>query len=272
MADMKRFEGKSVIITGAASGIGAATARRFAQEGAKLVLGDQDGDKLAAVAKELETTGTEVATLVGDVAVQADVDALIALSEQRFGGLDVLVNNAGIGSFGKVTDMDAEQWKRVIEVDLHSVFYGCKAAIPVMRNGGGGVIVNMASVSGMFADYGLSCYNAAKGAVVNYTRAVAMDHAAEGIRVNAVCPGLIATALSSGILALDGFEDAAISQIPMGRTGHADEVAGCVLFLASDDASYVTGTTLVVDGGVTAGTGQVNFTRVIEKALANRST
>jgi meso-butanediol dehydrogenase/(S,S)-butanediol dehydrogenase/diacetyl reductase len=186
---------------------------------------------------------------------------------ERFGRLDVLFNNAGIGGFGHTPDLDPDDWHRVIAVDLHSVFYGCRAAIPHLRAAGGGAIVNTASISGIAADYGFSAYNAAKGAVVNYTRTLAIDHAEEGIRVNAVCPGLIETALSKVLIEQADLMEDYRQRIPMGRAGSADEVADVVAFLASDDARYVTGHCLVVDGGITCHTGQPHFTRHIRRLL-----
>jgi meso-butanediol dehydrogenase/(S,S)-butanediol dehydrogenase/diacetyl reductase len=176
----------------------------------------------------------------------------------------VVFNNAGIGAYGRTPDLDPELWKRVIEVDLHSVFYGCRAAIPHLRRAGGGAIVNTASISGMGGDYGLAAYNAAKGGVLNYTRTLALDHARDGIRVNAVCPGPIDTPLAGPLLANPTIAREYRERIPMGRVGKAEEVASVVAFLVSDDAAYVTGAAIVVDGGLTAATGQPNFTRVFE--------
>ena len=254
-----RFEGRVVLITGAASGIGAASARRFASEGARLVLGDLAAEGLAAIPKELGAAGR-----VTDVAEREQVEALTREAVERFGRLDVVFNNAGIGAYGRTPDLDPEAWHRTIAVDLHSVFYGCRAAIPHLRAGGGGSIVNTASISGLFADYGLAAYNAAKAAVVNYTRCVAIDHARENIRANAVCPGPIETGLTEAMRQSERFMDSYRELVPMARMGTPEEVASTVAFLASEDAAYVTGIALVVDGGVTAATGQVNFTRLIE--------
>jgi meso-butanediol dehydrogenase/(S,S)-butanediol dehydrogenase/diacetyl reductase len=259
-----RFDGKVGLITGAASGIGAATARRFAGEGAKLMLGDIDAQGGEAVAKEL---GEEAFFRTTDVRDRVQVEALTDEAVDRFGRLDVLFNNAGSGVLGQTPDIDPEQWRDLFELDVHAIFYGCRAAIPQMRKSGGGAIVNTASISGLAADPGLAAYNAAKGAVVNYTRSLAVDHAREGIRVNAVCPGPVETPLLLPVLSLPGVPEEYEKLVPMGRVAQPDEIAGAVLFLASDDASFVTGAILVVDGGVMAATGQPSFTRIIEGQL-----
>jgi meso-butanediol dehydrogenase/(S,S)-butanediol dehydrogenase/diacetyl reductase len=253
---MERFRDRTVVITGAASGIGAATARRFATEGATLVLADVDAAGGEAVASA--TGGQFVRT---DVTDEAQVAALVDGAVSRHGRLDVLVNNAGIMGAGTLPELDGETWRRVIAIDLHSVFYGCRAAIPHFRAADGGTIVNTASISGIGGDYALPSYNAAKAGVVNLTRSLAIEHADQHIRVNCVCPGPIDTPMTDAAKALDVVMEAYAKVIPMARFGTPEEVAGTIAFLASDDASYITGHALVVDGGLTACTGQPNLRR-----------
>lgn len=259
----RRLEGKATLITGAASGIGAAAARRFAADGARVMLADLNEQEGAALAAELAGGGADIDFYALDVSDRGEVEAVTQAAVDRFGRLDVVFNNAGIGGYGKVPDLDPELWHRIIDVDLHSVFYGCRAAIPHLRRSGGGSIINTASISGLLGDYGLAAYNAAKAAVVNLTRTMAIDHAREKIRVNAVCPGPIETALLLPLLSLPTAQEQYASLIPMGRVGRAEEIASVVAFLASEDAAYVTGAAIAVDGGLTAATGQPNFNRLL---------
>ncbi len=265
---MNRFTDKVVLITGAASGIGEAAARRFAAEGAKLMLGDLNTQRLEQVCADIDSSAKQAAGQSLDVRELEQVEAFTAAAVERYGRLDIVFNNAGIGCFGESPDLDPATWHDVLAVDLHSVFYGIRSAVPHLRNNGGGCIVNTASISGLAADYGFAAYNAAKAAVVNYTRTAAVDHAKDNIRVNAVCPGPIKTGLTEFTESIPALVEEWKRNIPMGRLGGADEVAGVVAFLCSQDASYITGAAIPVDGGVTCTTGQANFTRIIAPLLA----
>jgi len=260
MAD-KRFAKKTAIVTGGASGIGAAAARRFHREGATVIIADINDDMGSALANELGE-GRAVYHRT-NVAAWADVQNLMARAHDAYGGPDILFNNAGIGCFAATPDLSVEEWQKVIDVDLNSVFFGCKAAIPYMRQNEGGVIINTASASGLAGDYHFTAYNAAKAAVVNYTRAAAIDHAAEGIRINAVCPGPVDTPIIAGIKDIQHVQEAWNRSVPLGRFARPEEIANVVAFLASDEASYLIGAIIAVDGGLTAHTGQPNLPRML---------
>jgi len=262
-----RFKGRTILITGGASGIGAATARRFVREGASVMVADRDESLGRELVNEL---GADHAFFKVDVSRCTEVEAMVEAAIEQLGQLDILFNNAGIGHFGDTTAVEPETWEEIIAVDLNAVFYGCRAAIPHFREAGGGVIINTASISGVAGDYGFAAYCAAKGAIINYTRTLAVDHACENIRVNAISPGAIDTALSKFLITQPAILEDYQSRIPMGRIGHADEIAGVVAFLASDDASYLTGQNIVVDGGLTSHTGQPNFSTQLRR-LQNES-
>jgi meso-butanediol dehydrogenase/(S,S)-butanediol dehydrogenase/diacetyl reductase len=247
----ERFAGRVALVTGGASGIGAASAAAFAAEGARVVVADLDRERGPAVARDIGGTFEWV-----DVADHGQVTRLVADTARSLGRLDVVVANAFATAFGSIESLGIAEWSRTLDVTLTPVFTALRAAIPVMRAQGGGAVVNIASISGLGGDRGLAAYNAAKAAVVNLTRTAALELARAGIRVNAVCPGLIDTpALQRAFSRLPQQEGTARAAVPVGRFGRPDEVARAVLFLASDDASYVTGATLVVDGGLSAGSG-----------------
>lgn len=258
---MRRFADKTVLISGAASGIGAATAQRFASEGAKLALCDRREEPLRAFAETLGLSEDRLELSAFDVSEGEAYGAFIDHVADRLGGLDVLVNNAGVSAFGHVDELQPKAWHKIIAVNLDSVFYSVRAALPHLRKSRGNV-VNTASISGLFADPGLAVYNTSKAAVINLTRNLAVDHAADGIRFNCICPGGVATPMMQAPMNDPTFMDEYARLVPMARLGLPEEMAAGIAFLASSDAAYITGTTLTIDGGVTAQTGQPNFDRL----------
>lgn len=265
---MSRLSGKYAVVTGGASGIGAATATRFVAEGARVVIADVQDDAGEALA--LDLGGDACRYVRCDVTSPEEIGALLDEAATFFaasgGTLNVLFNNAGIGLLGEVPDVTPEAWARVMDVDLNAVFHACRLAIPTMRANGGGSIVNTASVSGLGGDYGMAAYNTAKGALVNLTRTMALDHGKDGIRVNALCPGYIETGLTARFQQMPELQRAFETSVALGRAGSAEEMANVVTFLASDEASYVTGAAIVADGGRMAHTGQPNMFAAVQQA------
>jgi NAD(P)-dependent dehydrogenase (short-subunit alcohol dehydrogenase family) len=248
----RRFEGKVVVVTGAGSGIGRAMARAFSAEGAIVVAADKDGASAAQTASELQ----QATAMLVDVTDAAAVKGLVAETHTRHGRLDILCNNAGIGSSKTVVDCEPDEWDQLFAVNVRGVYLGCKYAIPVMIAQGGGVIVNTASVAGLIGLPNRAAYCASKGAVVTLTKQVAVDYVAQGIRCNCICPGTVDTPWVGRLLREaqdpDALRAELIARQPMGRLGTAEEVAQAALYLASDDAAFVTGTALVIDGGLMA--------------------
>ncbi|GAA1879188.1 SDR family NAD(P)-dependent oxidoreductase [Streptantibioticus ferralitis] len=252
--DGNRFADKVVIVTGGGSGIGAATAYRFGREGATVIAVGRTEDTLKKAAAGAPT-GSTIVTRVADVSDESSITALIAGVAEEYGRLDVLVNNAGIGVPGTVEHTDTATWRHVLAVDVDGVFFASRAALPHLRRVGG-CIVNVGSVSGLGADWGLAAYNAAKGAVVNLTNAMALDHGHEGVRVNAVHPSLTLTPAVAPFVENEDFIAAFRQRIPMQRPAEPAEVADVIAFLASSDARFVNGAHIPVDGGLGASNGQ----------------
>jgi meso-butanediol dehydrogenase/(S,S)-butanediol dehydrogenase/diacetyl reductase len=258
---VRRFQGKAVVVSGAASGIGEAAARRLAAEGASVGLCDLADERLQTFAATLALPPERLYARAVDVADGEAYAAFIDDAAAHFGRLDVLVNNAGISAFGHIDEITVETWRRVLAVDLEAVFFGSRAALPHLRQSRG-CIVNTASISGLYGDPGLVAYNVAKAGVVNLTRNMAVDHGGEGVRVNCICPGAVGTPMLRSHTRDEGIMEEYAKLVPMGRVGAPEEMAAGICFLASDDASYITGHALVIDGGVTAQTGQPNFDRL----------
>jgi NAD(P)-dependent dehydrogenase (short-subunit alcohol dehydrogenase family) len=245
-----KLKDKVAIVTGGASGIGEATVREFAREGAKVVIADLSGAG-ARLSEAMNDGGFVTAFTRVDVSSEAQVRDLVALAVSRFGRLDVMVANAGIGKPGMpASEMPLERWHQMLAINLTGVFLSNKYAIVQMQRQGGGAIVNVASVLGHVGINGQADYNAAKGGVVNLTRSLGVSHAREGIRVNAVCPGFIDTPILAD--APDAVRKRMAEAHPIGRFGRSEEIATAIRFLASDDASFVVGASLLVDGGYTA--------------------
>ena len=248
-----RLKGKVAIITGGAHGMGAVEAVLFAKEGAKVVIADIREEDARKVEAEIAEVGGEAMVALLDVTKENQWERTIADVVARFGKLDILVNNAGISGSGEKDFGSSQAWDQLMDVNAKSVFLGMKHAIPEMEKAGGGAIVNISSISGMVGQsYIHPGYNASKGAVRLVTKAAAVQHAKSGIRVNSVHPGSMPPLLTSGARGDGGSQDARMAAIPMGREGQPIEVANAVLFMASDEASYITGTELMVDGGYTA--------------------
>ncbi len=248
------FTGKTVLLTGAGSGIGEAAARAFAKAGANLVAADNKQDRLDALATSLGI-GDKLLTRIVDTSNAADCEALITAAIGKFGKLDVLVNDAGVDHMGAVDEGGLDQWERIMGTDLNGYFYMTRFAIPYLRKSKG-CIVNVSSVSGLGGDWNHSFYNAAKGAITNFTRALALDEGKHGVRVNAVNPSLVYTSMTEQMKSQPALIKKFEERIALGRGANPDDIAGPILFLASDAAGFVTGVNLPVDGGLTASNGQ----------------
>lgn len=252
MKPTRLLEEKVAIVTGAGSGIGAASAVRFASEGARVVVADIRGRKAEETVQAIVEQGGSAVSVVVDVADSSSVEAMVARCVEHYGRLDVLFNNAGTLRIGSAVDLSVEDWDLVMAVNVRSVFLGAKFAVPQMRSQGGGIIINTASTSALHGDGHSVVYAASKAAVINLTRALSTDHAPEGIRVNAICPGTINTPPIRRMAENEGALDRNIQATSLRRIGEPEEIANTALWLASDQASYVTGEAIVVDGGMRA--------------------
>jgi len=249
-----RFADKTVVVTGSAHGIGRASALRFASEGANVAVLDLRDDG-RQVAEECAKFGARAQSYVVDVSNEEQVADIVARVESDFGGIDVLHSNAGRLRAGTVTETDLQEWNLTLSVNVTSMYLMVRSVAPVMLKKGKGAIITTGSISGLFGEPALAVYATSKAAVVNLTRSLAIDYARLGIRVNCVCPGWVDTGFNDPQFAHDQLSDADINDlidrtVPMGRQGLPEEMAAAVAFLASDDASYITGQTLVVDGGL----------------------
>ena len=250
---MTRFQQKVVVITGAGSGIGAGAAQRFAREGASVVLVGRTPEKLEKVATQLPQGKHLVVPC--DVSSADEVQNLAQRVIDEYGRVDVLVNNAGVIVQGRIHEISLNDWETLMATDLNGVFYCTHYFMPELLKTKGNV-VNISSVSGLGGDWGMSVYNAAKGAVTNFTRALAMDYGADGVRVNAICPGFTFTELTEDMKQNEPLLQKFYERIPLKRAGEPEDIADAIAFIASDDARYITGVNLPVDGGLTASNGQ----------------
>ena len=260
---MKRFKEKTVIVTGAGSGIGRATAIRFANEGANVVLVGRSAETLQETAEAFPQDRTWIhtdnfLTVICDISVEAQVQEMMKRVIDKFERIDVLVNNAGKDIQGKITELSSEDWESAIDVNLNGTFYVCQAAMPHLIATKGNII-NVSSLSGIGGDWNMAAYNAAKAGISNLTRTLALDHGADGVRVNAVNPSVTKTDMTSTIQDDSSKTDKFLDRCPLGRLAAPEEVAAVITFLASDDASMITGVNLPVDGGVSASNGQPHF-------------
>ncbi|WP_265109787.1 SDR family NAD(P)-dependent oxidoreductase [Halosolutus halophilus] len=247
---MDGIDNAVAIVTGASTGIGRAAASRFVEEGARVVVADVNVEDGEETVDELEAMGGEATFVETDVSERADVQAMVETAVDTYGRLDFAFNNAGIeGASGPASEQPLDNWERVIDVNLKGVFLGLRAEIPAILESGGGAIVNTSSIAGVVGFPELSPYVASKHGVVGLTRAAALEYSGEGVRVNVICPGVIDTPMVERSSEADGNVEQAIAATPMGRLGEPEEIGDAAVWLCSADSSFVTGETMVIDGG-----------------------
>ena len=245
-----RLPGKVALVTGAAGGIGAATARRFGREGALVVVNDAKPDGLEAVASDVRAAGSQALAVAGDVTKKADCELMVGAAVREFGRLDILINNAGINRDAMAAKMTEEQWDAVLAVNLKGTFLCAQAALPGMRERGWGRVVNTSSI-GSLGNIGQANYAASKAGVIGLTKTLALEYAKYGVTVNAVAPGPVMTAMLAGVP--DAIKEKIIAMVPVGRIAAPDEIASVHVFLASDEAAFITGQVIFADGGASVG-------------------
>jgi len=257
---MARFDGKVAIVTGGASGIGAATLRRFAEEGALVVCADIDDDGGQRLVEDIRSRGGVAAYHHCDVGKLEDLESVVDFACQEYGGLDIMFNNAVWSSGGYIHQIPPEDWDRSLQVMLTGVFYGIRSAVPAMLQRGGGVIVSTASVEGLFGEMSMAPYTAAKAAVINLTRNAAIEYGRVNIRVNSISPGVVDTPLFEGFLRFtQRTREQMAERHALGRVLQPEEIANVVLFLSCDESSAITGTNILIDGGLTANLNLTGF-------------
>ena len=250
---MKRLDGKVALITGGGTGIGAACARLFAQEGAAVVITGRRKDALETVVKDIEKNKGRALAVAGSVTDEAHAQAAVAQAVRSYGKLDILVNNAGTGAFGKpLHETDEATWNEMLAINLTGTYRMIKAAVPEMIKAGGGSIVNVSSIASLVGIPMTAAYSASKGGMDALTRCVAMDYAQQKIRCNSVCPGLVDTPMASGLIDNKDALAQIMTAYPLGRYGTSEEVAKLILYLASDESAWMTGSVIPIDGGMTA--------------------
>ena len=247
-----RLENKIALISGGARGMGAAEAILFAGEGAKVVIGDVLEDEGRQTEAQINESGGECLFLRLDVTSESNWQDAVATTVSRFGKLDILVNNAGIFPLGTVEDTSEDLWDRVMAINAKGVFMGTKHAIPEMRKTGGGSIINISSIAGLIGSRGAAAYGASKGAVRIFTKSTAIQYAADGIRANSVHPGFVDSPMTRAHHDVPGINEERVGKTPLGRMGQPEDIAAGILYLASEESSFVTGSELVIDGGMTA--------------------